>query len=77
MREVVQVLVEALVDYPEDVEVDESVRGSTVHLRVTVGQGDMGKVIGRQGRIINAIRAVANTAAARHDLRAVVNVDES
>jgi uncharacterized protein len=77
MREVVQVLVESLVDYPEEVEVSETIRGNTAHLRVNVGRGDMGKVIGKQGRIINAIRAVANTAAARHDLRAVVNVDES
>ena len=76
MREVVEVLVQALVDRPEEVEVIETGRrGNTIHLEVTVGQGEMGKVIGKQGRIINAIRAVANTAAAREDMRAVVNVD--
>ena len=75
MREVVEVLVQALVDRPEEVEVTESTRGNTVYLQVMVGQGEMGKVIGKQGRIINAIRAVANAAAARDDLRAVVNVE--
>ncbi len=75
MREVVEVIVLALVDRPEEVVVNESTRGNTVYIQVNVGQGEMGKVIGRQGRIINAIRQVAATAAARHNQRAVVNVE--
>jgi predicted RNA-binding protein YlqC (UPF0109 family) len=75
MREVVEVLVQALVDRPEESVVSENERGNTLFLNVKVGHGDMGKVIGRQGRIINAIRAVAATAAARQNMRCVVNVD--
>lgn len=75
MREVVEVIVQYLVDRPEEVVVTENTRGNTLFVNVRVGRGDMGKIIGRQGRIINAIRSVAATAAARHDLRAVVNVD--
>jgi predicted RNA-binding protein YlqC (UPF0109 family) len=75
MKELVEVLVHALVDRPDEVDVLEQTRGNTVYLTISVGPGDMGKVIGKQGRIINAIRAVVATAAARHDLRAIVNVD--
>ena len=74
MTEVVEVLVRALVEHPDEVEVVEtSRRGNTVHLGVTVAPGDMGKVIGKQGRIANAIRSVANGAAARENLRAIVD----
>jgi uncharacterized protein len=77
MREVVEVLVRALVEHPDEVEVIETERrGSTVYLQVSVAPGDMGKVIGRHGRIANAIRGVANTAAARQDMRAVVDIDD-
>lgn len=75
MREVVEVIVQYLVDRPEDVVVTESTRGNTVFVQVRVARGDTGKVIGKQGRIINAIRSVAGTAAARQQLRAVVNVE--
>lgn len=76
MTEVVEVLVRALVDAPEAVHVEEtSRRGRTVFLQVTVGPGETGRVIGRGGRIAAAIRTVANAAAARHDLRAVVDFD--
>jgi predicted RNA-binding protein YlqC (UPF0109 family) len=75
MEEVVEVLVRALVDSPDEVRVKEtSRRGNTVYLEVAVAQGDMGKVIGRQGRIAGAIRTVANAAAARQDLRAVIDI---
>jgi uncharacterized protein len=74
MKEVVEVLVCALVDHPDEVEViEESQRGDTVYLNVLVAPGDMGKVIGRHGRIANAIRAVTNAAGAKENLRAVID----
>ncbi len=76
MREVVEVIVQYLVDRPEEVVVSDNVRGNTVFVNVRVGRGETGKVIGRGGRIINAIRAVAATAAARQEMRAVVNIDD-
>lgn len=76
MEAVLETLVCALVDNPDQVEVrEEERRHGTVYLRVTVAPGDLGKVIGRHGRIANAIRTVVNAAAAREDLRAVVDID--
>lgn len=73
MRDVVEVLVRGLVDEPDAVDVVEVPgRPGTVTIEVTVAPNDMGKVIGRHGRIAGAIRTVANAAAARYDLRAIV-----
>ena len=71
-RAVLEYLVESLVDEPDSVsiEVDE---GRTVALRVRVAPDDMGRVIGRRGRIANAIRTVVRAAAARDG--AEVDVD--
>ena len=75
MREVVEVLVRSLVDHPDEVRiVEESRKGDTVYLQVAVAPGDMGRVIGRGGKIANSIRAVAAAAAARRNLRAVVDI---
>jgi predicted RNA-binding protein YlqC (UPF0109 family) len=76
MREVVEVLARALVDDPDAVHVEEkSRRGDTVYLDLLVGPGDMGKVIGRHGRIAAAIRNIASAAAAKQDQRVVVDID--
>jgi predicted RNA-binding protein YlqC (UPF0109 family) len=75
MKEVIEVVARALVDQPGAVTVEEtSRRGDTVYLELSVGPGDLGKVIGRHGRIANAIRAVARTAAERDGLRAIVDI---
>jgi len=75
MQPVVEVLVRALVDRPEEVEVIEaSRRGGTVYLEISVAPGDAGKIIGKQGKIANAIRTVAKAAAAKEGLRAVIDI---
>jgi len=75
MKAVVEVLVKALVDHPDDVEVTETPRdGNTVHLEVFVAPGDTGKIIGKQGRIANAIRTVANSAASRQNRRVIIDI---
>lgn len=75
MEEVVEVLVQSLVDQPDEVRVTETSRkGNMVYLEVVVAPGDIGKVIGKGGRIANAIRTVANTAAARQNLRAMIDI---
>jgi len=74
MIEVVEVLVRALVDDPEAVEViDDGERRGTRYLKVIVAPGDIGKVIGRGGKIANSIRAVVNHAAAAEGVRAMVD----
>ena len=71
-RAVLEYLVESLVDDPDAVEVDVD-EGRTVALRVRVAPDDMGRVIGRRGRIANAIRTVVRAAAVRDGVE--VDVD--
>ena len=63
MKELVEVIVKALVDDPESVVVTEKEEGRTTVVEVKVADSDMGKVIGKQGRIAKAIRAVVKAAA--------------
>ncbi len=64
MRELVEFLVRALVSEPGEVRVEELEEDGTTVLEVRVADADLGRVIGREGRVANAIRAVAKAAAA-------------
>ena len=66
--------IEALVDNPDEVSVNEKKEGRTTVLELHVADGDMGKVIGKQGRIAKAIRSVVKAAAAKEDKRVVVDI---
>ena len=74
MREMVEVIVKALVDDPESVVVTEKEEGRTTVVEVHVADSDMGKVIGKQGRIAKAIRAVVKAAASKEDRKVVVDI---
>ncbi len=74
MKELVEVIAKALVDHPEKVSVNEKKEGRTTVLELHVADGDMGKVIGKQGRIAKAIRSVVKAAAAKEDKRVVVDI---
>lgn len=65
MKELVEVITKALVDDPDGVAVTERQDGRTTVIEVRVADGDMGKVIGKQGRIAKAIRSVVKAAAAK------------
>ena len=73
MKELVEVITKALVDSPEDVVVTEREDKKTTVLEVRVAEADMGKVIGKQGRIAKAIRSVVKAAAAKEDKKVVVD----
>ncbi len=68
---VLDLLVTSLVDEPDAVQIDRIPQGDRVRLEVRVGPDDMGRVIGKRGRVANAIRTVVRAAAARDG----VNVD--
>lgn len=74
MKELVEVIAKALVDHPEEVTVNEKKEGRTTVLELHVADGDMGKVIGKQGRIAKAIRSVVKAASAKEDKRVVVDI---
>lgn len=65
MKELVEVIAKALVDDPDSVAVSERQDGRTTVIEVRVADSDMGKVIGKQGRIAKAIRSVVKAAAAK------------
>ncbi|HVE59487.1 MAG TPA: KH domain-containing protein [Pyrinomonadaceae bacterium] len=58
MKEAVEKIIKALVGQPEAVEVSEFSDGKTVRIEVRVGEGDMGRIIGREGRTVKAIRSL-------------------
>lgn len=77
LEELVSFLARSLVDNPDDVEVTSTeTDDSRVDLELRVAQDDMGKVIGRQGRTIRAIRSVVKAAAVKADKRVDVEVPD-
>ena len=76
MKELVTYLVNNLIEDSEGVEVTETVRGNFVDVTVTVSQGDMGKIIGKQGRIAKAIRAVVKAASQKTGKKCNVEICE-
>ena len=70
MKELVEVIAKALVDNPEEVVVSESLKGDDTLIELKVAPVDMGKVIGKQGRIAKAIRSVVKAAASKEDKKA-------
>ena len=74
VRAVVEVVVRALVDHPEAVKVHESSRRGMMVLELKTAPGDMGKIIGRQGRTAAALRTLVAVTAERHGLRAQLDI---
>ena len=74
MTELLEFLVRALVEEPEAVEVEELEEDGDLIYEISVAEGDLGRVIGKGGRVANAIRTVAKAAAVRIDRRVVVDI---
>ena len=74
MKEIVEVIAKALVDRPEAVEVSEEEQERATLLRPHVAEDDMGKVIGKQGRIAKAMRTVVKAAATRENKKVTVEI---
>lgn len=75
MKELVEVMAKALVEHPEEVTVTETEKDGETIVELKVAPSDMGKVIGKQGRIAKAIRSVVKAAASRDDKKVVVEID--
>jgi len=76
MRELVEFLARALVEDPDSVGVEEIDEGGEVVLEVSVAPDDLGRVIGRSGRVANALRSVARAAATHEERRVMVEILE-
>ena len=74
LRAVVEVVARALVDRPEAVKVAESTRRGMTIVELTTAPGDMGKIIGRQGRTAAALRTLVSLTAERHGTRAQLDI---
>ncbi|MCQ2495147.1 MAG: KH domain-containing protein [Lachnospiraceae bacterium] len=74
MKELVRIIATSLVDHPEQVEVTETATDKQIVVELKVAPEDMGKVIGKQGRIAKSIRTVVKAAAAKDDRKVVVDI---
>jgi predicted RNA-binding protein YlqC (UPF0109 family) len=76
MKDLVKYIAEALVDYPEQVSVNEVVGNQTSVLELKVAKEDLGKIIGKQGRTARAIRTILSAASAKIKKRTVLEIIE-
>ena len=74
MKELVEVIAKSLVENPDEVVVTETEKNDAVVIELKVGPSDMGKVIGKQGRIAKAIRAVVKAAASKEEKKVIVEI---
>ena len=74
MKELVEILAKALVDQPEEVVVEEKVDGKYTTLSLRVAPDDMGKVIGKQGRIAKAIRSIIKAASSKENIKVDLDI---
>lgn len=76
LQGLVEFIAQSLVDQPTEVHVEKHQRGNAVYLDLHVAKQDMGRVIGKSGRVANAIRTLLNVAAAREGSRSKLDIVE-
>jgi hypothetical protein len=76
MKDLIEYIAKSLVDHPEDVQVRQSGGGSRVRIELTVSKDDMGRVIGKGGKVANSIRTLLRVAAEREGKQATLDVVE-
>ena len=74
MKELVEVIAKSLVENPDEVVVTETVKDKATIIELKVAKSDIGKVIGRQGRIAKSIRSVVKAAATKEDKKVIVDI---
>ena len=74
MKELVEIIARALVDKPDEVVVSEHEDSSAIVVELKVAQSDMGKVIGKQGRIAKALRTVVKAASSKETKKVIVDI---
>ena len=74
MKEVLEIIAKALVEHPDEVSIKEIADGDSITLELSVADSDMGKVIGKQGKIAKAIRTVVKAAASMENKHVSVDI---
>lgn len=77
MKQLIEYVATALADSPDEVRVREHDRAGTVTIELSLAADDMGRLIGRQGRVANALRQLLKVAAARQGKQAMLDIDET
>ena len=75
MKSLIEFIAKSLVDDPTEVWVTESAQGKDVHIELSVAEEDMGRVIGRNGRVANAMRTLLRVSAARRGVRSTLEIN--
>lgn len=76
MKELIEFIAKSLVDHPEQVEVREFKNGNRVRIELSVAKDDMGRIIGKSGRVANSIRALLRVTAEREGKQVTLDVLE-
>jgi hypothetical protein len=76
MKALIEYIAKSLVEHPDQVDVRESQTGNRVHLELSVAKDDMGRVIGKNGRVANSIRTLLRVSAERDGKQATLDVLE-
>jgi uncharacterized protein len=76
MKDLIEYIAKSLVDHPDEVEVQQSGSGNRIRIELKVNADDMGRVIGRSGRVANAIRTLLRVAAERDGKQVTLDVLE-
>jgi uncharacterized protein len=76
MKDLIEYIAKSLVDHPDDVQVKQSGGGSRVRIELSVSKDDMGRVIGKGGKVANSIRTLLRVAAEREGKQATLDVVE-
>jgi predicted RNA-binding protein YlqC (UPF0109 family) len=76
MKEFLEFVIRQLVEFPDEIMLSEIANGKTTVFRVQMRQSDVGRIIGRNGQTIHAIRALLASSAARHGQRATLEIVE-
>ena len=74
MKDIVELIAKALVDKPEEVVLTETIREDSILIELSVAESDMGKIIGRSGKIAKAIRSIVKAATSKSDKKVILEI---
>ncbi len=77
MNEFLEFVLKRLVEHPDDILIRHAEDGSVLYFKITARQSDVGRIIGKSGHTIHALRTLMSAAASRHDHKVMIDVEEA